>query len=453
MPKIEFHEKAAARFSELAQDVLGKVGSFGRLQPPRLQGELKIHPTTTITSADIIGEFKMKESSINGLGEETGRFWESAGLRVGWGGAEFQAIKQLASRLENSTPLKGQVSTKFMLDQVFDWLRETLEGKQKGSLTDCVTTVCSEEIKAREIWVPIYRTYSGREFDLGDVRFRTISKPLLDRWYGRINERSETFKPGVQDLLNRERAALQGTIAACVNVTAEPLKAAETAQRAANEATALLRFLSPVNWNCRIVSHCLPIGKQNTRSSMDLVVENDEVQSISEATIEEGPAAWNIDEARSSPLCPGALEALHRLSLEKNVTEFRTDLYGALQLHARHSVSSEVVHKLVFVIASAESMFLKDSREPIQKNLGERLAFLIGTTRDERKEIINNVEEFYNIRSGLIHHGRDVREDEKEIVDRFFFNVWFSFNRLLSQVDDFKSRSDMFTMLDDRKLS
>ena len=195
------------------------------------------------------------------------------------------------------------------------------------------------------------------------------------------------------------------------------------------------------------------MGKQNTRTTMDMVVENGSIRSIGRGTLEEGPPAWSIDKARQMPLCSGLLEALNDLASNSSNTEFRADLYGALQLHARHSVATEIAHKLVFVVAAAESIFLKNSSEPIQKNLGERLAFLIGTTLDERRKLIRNVDEFYKIRSGLIHHGREVPESQKDVVDEFFFNVWFSFATLLRARDRWKNRDAMFNTLEDRKLS
>lgn len=276
---------------------------------------------------------------------------------------------------------------------------------------------------------------------------------MLDQWYSRIPEEQRKGEPGVEAFLNRQRSSLQGSIAASVSVDAEPVKASETAHAAADDAIALLRFLSEVNWTCRITSHCLPIGKENTRRTMDIVVEEGSIRSIVRATVEQGPSAWNIDEACHMPLCAGLLEALHDLASNRIKTEFRTDLYGALQLHARHSVATEVAHKLVFVVAAAESIFLKNSTEPIQKNLGERMAFLTGETVDERRKVIQNVDEFYRIRSGLIHHGRDIQEDQKDVVDEFFFNVWFSFTRLLSKMDQWKARDEMFTFLENKKLS
>ncbi len=448
-PQVEFHEQAAERFSQLAQDLLSRVRTFGGVERPHPQNS-EIHPVATITEQDV-KDVTIQESLVNLVGEEGGRFWESGGYRVGWQGADFEAIKQLASKLENSTPLKGRVSTSFVLAEVFAWLRGTLEKKRTESLTDYIGARCTAEIKDYELWIPVYRTYSARDFSIGDVQFRKISAPILDRWYEHIPESAR--KPEVVATLNRERSMLQGTLAACIKVRAEFEKAKETAHAAADEAIALLRFLSPVNWTCRIVSHCLPMGRENTRTTVTLVINNGEIGSLNKATVEEGPAGWNIDEARQTSLTTGALEKLHKLALHRTDTDFRADVYGALQLHARHSVATEIAHKIVFVVAAAESLLLRDSSEPIQKNLGERMAFLIGSTLTERKAIVKNVDHFYQIRSGLIHHGREVQPEERDVIDTFFLSVWLSFARLLTYVDQFQSRKDMFEMLEDLKLS
>lgn len=450
--KIEFHEQAAERFTELAQSVLTKVGSFGRVQPP-MRSRTELHPVANFSEKDVIGPITWNPRSVNGLGQETGRYWESGAIRVGWEGEGYEAIKSLASRFESSNPLKGRVSSRFVLDEVFAWLRDTLEAKRTDTLPEFMAARCSEEIKHHEIWIPVYRTYSARDFLIGNVQFRTISRSMLDHWYSRIPQEELKRAPGAEIALNRQRSALQGTIAACVSVEAEPRKASETAHADADEAVALLRFLSPVNWTCRITSHCLPIGKENTHTTMDLAVEGGSIRGIEKGTIEVGPAGWNVDEARGGPLTTGVLEALHGLALQRAKTEFRTDLYGALQLHARHSIATEVAHKLVFVVAAAESFFLRNTSEPIQKNLGERMAFLIGKTIDERRKVIRNVDEFYGLRSGLIHHGRDIQEDQKDVVDEFFFSVWFSFIRVLGSADQWRTRDEMFTALENKKLA
>jgi hypothetical protein len=199
------------------------------------------------------------------------------------------------------------------------------------------------------------------------------------------------------------------------------------------------------------VSHCLPVGKENTRQAMELFIEDDAVKNVVEASIEDGPPGWNIDEARH--VSPGLLEALHKLTLNRNATEFKSDLYATFLLHSRHSVVAEIPHKIVFLVAAIESLLIRDNREPIQKNLGERMAFIIGNSLRERKDIVRNVEDFYRVRSAFFHHGRSVKPEEADIVDKFFFNVWFCLGRLLVQADQYETKDKLLAVLEDRKLS
>jgi hypothetical protein len=72
--RIKLHSSAAARFNELAAELMHNVRSFGPIEPPREHAhKTEIHPVATITTDDIIGEIKIQQQSVNGLGEVTGR--------------------------------------------------------------------------------------------------------------------------------------------------------------------------------------------------------------------------------------------------------------------------------------------------------------------------------------------------------------------------------------------
>ena len=132
--KVEFHPDAGARFTELAQEVLKCVRSFGSVKTPT-SSTAQIHPVANITADDVIGEIRVVESSSNLLLGERGRYWTSNGLRVGWEGPEFGAIKDLVRKFENATPIKGRGSNRFLLDEIFNWLTETLEAKRSDTLS------------------------------------------------------------------------------------------------------------------------------------------------------------------------------------------------------------------------------------------------------------------------------------------------------------------------------
>jgi hypothetical protein len=446
---VTFHPDAAARFNEVAQEILHSVESFGPTKPPA-PAPVKLHPVVEIPSSDIIGEIKIERSADNRLGEEMGRYWDSQGLRVGWEGDKFDRIKQLAHRFSETSSLKGKVSEGFLLNEVFQWLRETLELKRNDTIADCIGKRCNEEIEEREIWIPVYRTFSAQDFTFGDVEFRTVSESMMDEWFSRLFPNG-IAEPDAALAINRERSRIQGGIAARVRFKAERERAREIAHAAANEAVGLLRFLSHVNWTSRIVSYCAPLGREGVLQTEELFVKDGVIENLSKASVDQGQHGWNIDEARA--LVPGAFEALQNLAGNRHGTEFRRDLYDALQLHSRNSLVAAVSHKIVFVVAATESLLLKNSYEPIQKNLGERMAFLIGKSLASRKEIVKNVEEFYEIRSRLIHHGREASGKDLEVIDTFFFNAWWTFRQLLAEIDRYQTKAQMLSELEDRKLS
>jgi len=449
---IEFHEQAAERFNTLARKLLTKARQFPTIQFQPVTGN-SLCAVANLTEADIIGSVKLKQRSVNGLGEETGRYWDTNNGRVGYEDDGYAAVKDLARRLAQTKLLQNRVSEEFLIDELFTWLNETLESKRQDEFMEFISSKAAKQIRVHEFWIPVYRTYSSCEFAIGDVQFKTFSPAMLDRWYSRIPDEERKRAPAADMALIRQRSLLQGSLAAVIVIEAEPQKAVAAAHIAASEAIAILRFLSEVNWTCRITSHCLPVGKEITQTAMDILVENGEIRKISKSVIDQGPSGWNIDAARATPLTTGVLEMLQQLASERSTTELRTDLYGALQLHARASIATEVVHKLVFVIAAAESIFLRNSNEPIQKNLGERLAFLLGQSVEERKSVIKNVDDFYALRSALIHHGKEIEDDQKDIVDEFFVNVWLSFVALMRNGDQWKTRNDMFVALEERKLA
>jgi hypothetical protein len=85
-----------------------------------------------------------------------------------------------------------------------------------------------------------------------------------------------------------------------------------------------------------------------------------------------------------------------------------------------------------------------------QKNIGERMAFLIGDSLESRKAVVANVDEIYKLRSSFIHHGGSV--EEVELLSTFMLNAWTCFSVLLENVDRYREKNDLIAALEERKL-
>ncbi len=420
------------------------IQGFG--PPPPAPSGPDVHVSQAFTSDDILSAPKFYYE-VNAMGEESGLIWVSGGQRVGWRAESFQKIRNLAGDLVRSKPFNGVASEEFALEVICTWLVETLERERSDALSTWFETRCRSEVREHYIWIPLFRTYSSSVIRIGNVTFQTISKQMLDEWQARalrnLGEKAVSLE-GIE----RRRTRWQGSLAACIHLKGERKKVEQLALTAAINATALLSFLSPANENSRLTNFGTILGLEKLGQTTTILVENGNIVGVHEKVSEEQYADWFLD--HTPQYKRWVLPALDNLASALS-TEFRRALFDALILHSRQAQALELSDKLVFALSALESLFLRDASEPIQKNLGERIAFLIGTSSEERKQIVGNVQEIYKIRSAFVHHGQVPRHQTS--LDQFLRTTWTTFAELLRCRDQYKTKAALIGALEDRKMS
>jgi hypothetical protein len=439
-----FHPHAVARFDERGESLRDQVRVISMTQKgPGTRYDP--YPATSIDPAAVIGKIVTTDYIVDDLRRNIGLLWTLHGQSVGLVGEAYQELKSLADSMAKTPALRGRVDAEFLVGEISGWIQSSFEGGVNG-LAEYVAKRCRDVIKEHEIWVPLFQVHASEPFAVGEVQFQKMTPEVMDRFF------TKPDPPPIPDAarirLARLRSELQNHLAACVKVTAERETAKRIARAKAETATALLRFLSPANRILDIQSYCLPLGRERIENPTELFIQNGEIREISRGTIERGPVFWDIDPERAR--LPGLLDLLDALASEHS-GDFRHHLYDALLIYSRNSTASETTDKLVFVLVSLESMLLKDANEPISQNIGERMAFLVGDTVEERKAVIQNVGTNYRIRSSFIHHGQSA--EESTVIERFCDYAWQCFNALLHQIDAFPTKAALIEALEHRKLS
>ena len=442
--ELTFHPEAAKRFDERTQEILLSIQKR-RMVPNPGAKPLDLHPAYVIQPADIISAPKFTFHH-DATGEPIGVVWVSGNTHVGWEGPAFQPLKSLLDDIAETKPFSHLVLHRFLLEQTCHWLSEALERTRTDSLCAHITLQSNNAVRDYEIWIPLFQTYSSREFNIGDVAFKTFTREIVEEWWNRMPagiRESEVLVTAA----SRKRSELQARLAASVRVRGEQYRAAQVALQKAENATALLRFLSPANLDSRLTSFCRPVSRgvvpEVTRVFMDDGRINEIHQGVSDRNTD-----WLLDE--SIALRPGVLENIQRLASDTS-TKFASALYDALILYSRQALAFDVSDKLVFTLSALESMLLKDGNEPIQQNLGERMAFLTGQNVQKRKAIVKNVRDVYGVRSAFVHHGQTARH--VGIVDQFLINAWMTFSRLIDLSVLYKTKEALIGALEDRKMS
>ena len=160
---------------------------------------------------------------------------------------------------------------------------------------------------------------------------------------------------------------------------------------------------------------------------------------------------WQVDDRHAALLRQSNLDEISKSYCKTDKTEFEQQFWSAFFLYSNAGLTKRPQEKILYLLPALEGLLLRDGNEPIQKNLGERLAFIIGKTVEQRIEIVETVTKFYAARSQFIHHGQEIKD--LELFRKFMMIAWSLFFCLSLGARHFKTQKDFIDTLEMRKLS
>jgi hypothetical protein len=205
-----------------------------------------------------------------------------------------------------------------------------------------------------------------------------------------------------------------------------------------------------------VTSYCALLGRQNVESIKHLEMENGTIRRWSERPVGKPVLHWHLsdDDVRKYTETFG-FDHVNKLLASKNRTTFQETLLDALLLYSRSTREKDLEGKLVYTLVAMESMLLRNDTEPIQQNVGERMAFIntINTNAGvvKRQQIIRNLKAAYALRSKFVHHGNTI--EDREIVRQFMINAWALFTTLATASQRFETKEELIDHLEAMKLS
>ncbi len=445
---MEIHPEAASRFDQLGVDLLGRLRPVRKTRPA---GRFKpdIYPVFTFTDKDLIGPIKCESAIVNGEGEEVGRVNENLGLSIV--GPDYQALKDLAASMQRSNSIGKVASAEYLLDRIWEWVEQSARTGVCIGLAAHINGRLDQDVRDHELWFPLYRVHSEIDLKMGPVKFKTLDGTMMQRWHdSALACVPEDKRQHVNEYYNRLRSKMQGSIAAVAHVRGEPRKAHDDGRRIAQMAVSMLRFVSPANLSPRMRSFCTLLGEEAITRTHLLEIEGGNLILEEQGSPEKGQHAWFI-RAEDLALLPPTLLSLLGALAASHKADYARQLYDSLLIYSRNSISGDTSNKLLFILVALESMLLRDENEPIQKNIGERMALIAGTTVEERKAIVANLTEVYKLRSKFVHHGQSAADLEP--LYPFMVGAWTCFCNLLGWQDRFATKGDLISWLESRKLS
>lgn len=445
---LKLHPEAANTFNDRAESLIGDI----TLLPPQASSTNTFHPdvfmSAHISKEDIIGEIGFE---LIGPDEKPiAKFFRHEGKQYGLAGEGFQRFWAIVTGIQNSPSFRDRVSHDSVVETACEWVAKKHRGEIGVSLTEHVITECGKLLRQMELWIPVYRLHIQSEIRMGPCVFRAISASMLEEWEQFRRSKLEGDDSNIKAAFRSERKRIQGTAAIVVEVFAEPGRGYDFAQELAETAVALLNFFHPAHGNPRMRSYTTLLGQENMRTEKILVVENGLIRGGRSSALDKAASPWVLDDAKIRDLKEGGFDRVSALWENEKNSEYNASVLNALLLYSKSSLNLNLTDRLIYILAAIESILLRNNNEPVQKNIGERMAFLIRKTVEERKRIIHVVDEIYRARSSFLHHGQGVKSID--VLEEFMTYAWTAMLTLVLEAKNFQTKSDLLDAIENLKL-
>jgi hypothetical protein len=461
--KPELHPQAAKNFEEKAQALLAAVAPEPWPEPAEPPTHM-FRPgrpfAATFGEGDLSG-FKITGKG-DALGATTARYFEHEGRRFGLEGEQYQALARLSEDVQRTKAFRELVSSKWVEDTILDWMKAGFGDGAAPALGDYLAERCEEDVSEHELWFPVSNLSVESDLRFGRVVFTTISEEMMNRWEeaaqkakeeGIAAGRGEEYAAQVDYYIHRKRQELQSLAAATVTVKAEPKRAFEVALRESERAVAALGVYQVAATTMpEVTSYCALLGRENVEEIRHLEVQGGDIRGDSVQGVAKPVLHWHLsDEEVSKNRRSFGFDNVSELLSSGRRSQFQDLLLDALLLYSRSTREKDLSGRLVYVLVALESVLLRNDSEPIQQNVGERMAFLIADTLEKRKAAIRNLKDAYALRSRFVHHGHTI--DQLETVRRFLLDAWVLFLELAKSSRKYETREQLIDSLEAMKLS
>lgn len=452
--KIEIHPEAYQNFNKQ----IAELENLLELRPYEKDIK-KFQPedfnTQIIDGKEIIGDVITKKV-MDDLTEVSISYITEKGYR-GLFDATYKQYQTICESLQKLNALRNTISLECTKELIFRWLKEKDKKNISNSPLEFLIAECEKKIKSWTILLPISELAIETEFDLGKVKIRTLTKDMIDNWKSSIeklkvrkeNNNKENSSKYFEDILKN----FGGKAIAEIDVEAEFEMAIDIAQEESSKALSILRFYSRANLTPNLISCCVIVGSENLKVVNYLFLE-DHLLIKSYSRIDGNYLRnWVIRNEDLELYLNMGLRQLNYLIAQDNLNDFQEQLLDSILIYSRNSLMQNVHDKIIYILASLESMLLLNDNESIQQNLSERIAILIGKTVDNKIDIKKNVKYIYGLRSKFIHHGRKLETSQNEEIKKFLMNVFLLFSQLIANLSFFKSKEDLVEFIEVKKFS
>ena len=390
-------------------------------------------------------------------GKITAIFFEHNKTEVGLMESGYADLVSLAESIQCLNKISDKLSQEFIEEAIFTWLEKKYKNNSEElTFTDSLEALAIEQVQLITTYIPITRTIVEIPFEFCGVTIENLSKENIEKIFPPIDLVDPKQKDFILTYSKELQEKYRGYAAVKINIECEPKHAVKISTEKAKRVADLLGIYSRAMYKPDIQSFSRIKGDKSAATSSTVFLFSENLQQMNGYSLYDPhpiDVYRQISKSDIENFKKWGLDIHSEIETKEQTSEFEKTVSTFGRLYSKVAFTPDPIEKLIYTLSAIESTLLKNSTEPIQQNLAERLAFLLEEGVSKRKEVIKNVKEVYNIRSKYLHHGKNISSDSTSQLSFFFGNVYRLFFYLLSLTKEIQNKKELFNVIETRKLS
>ena len=442
--EFPLHPAAASAIDDKGSALLGEIVALN-LPDQRVSASFPSERITVeIKENEIIGD--VDAWLMDASGRRVFAFISHNKMSYGLMGESCSLVGEVIKEVIKVKWAQQFLGQSFIEQTIIGWLRASFKGNTVDALSQFLISASRTAVREFTMWAPVSHLEIESPFSFG---LATIA-PMTSAFFDEVEMPSVANCPkqaeDIRALFSQIRKDMQGGAAIVLKVKAEQSSVYERGLALASDAIGLLRYLSPASDIFSLICPNSLLGAQTLPTYNAIVLDREGGFSNQSGVIPKKIGFWRISAREAVNLRSHGLTELGRLLLEKGLNEFQRRLRACILTYTKGITLPEPADRLVYTCSSLESLLLRDTSEPIQQNLGDRMAFLLTTIPSERSRIAGNVRQAYSIRSKYIHHRNT--EIEEDTLSLFTINACATFRMALQRMNDTNTSAEFIEAID-----
>lgn len=438
-----FHTDAANSIDERADQIMKKMEE---VSPP---SNLPDSFPTELPGSATINFNELKESPTFGETEPSGRYVAKYFFRdnkhFGIKGEDYELLRSLSEQVTKTFWVKEFLGQKYVENALFMWCREQFFLPKQSKFTDFLSAKAKSVIKFQTICIPIALMEIEKDFTFGSVEIISLTAEMLKEREQACLLMSNEYIDDTKHLFEDISKKIQGLAAVSIRIWGEDSHVISKCYETAKDTVGLLRLYSTAAYSPWIVCPCNVLGSE-IAPSKTIMTYGEGRFSFNEGAATSNLRRWRMSSNELAVMRAQGLDNVSRLLSTGRLSKFQDRVRSCLLAYSKGIRLTDLGDRLVYTFSALEGLLLKDSSEPIQQNIGERMAFLISTEPSARQLIVKNVRDTYALRSRYIHH--QVQISDEDVLSAFIYNTRATFDAALNNMDKFPTQIDFITGID-----